>query len=109
MTGVIDEENKTISLVTADDLSSCTAEVVLDAHATISPDPAEAHDFNDGFEFTVTADNQTDKAVYKVLKQVPPKTDAGYAPGSETELFVNDLSMFGLPADPPPWARSMWC
>lgn len=100
MTGVIDENAKTISLVTADDLSEATAEAVVDAHATISPDPAEKHDFNDGFEFTVTADNGTTKAVYKVLKQVPPKVDAGYAPGSETELFVNDLSMFGLPADP---------
>ena len=100
MTGVIDEANKTISLVTIDDLSACTAEVVLDAHATISPNPAEVHNFNDGFEFTVTADNGTDKAVYKVMQQIPPKIDAGFAPGSETELFVNDLSMFGLPSDP---------
>lgn len=34
------------------------------------------------------------------MKQIPPKIDAGFAPGSETELFVNDLSMFGLPSDP---------
>ncbi len=100
LTGVIDEDSKTISLVTAEDLSNATAEVVLDAHATISPDPAEAHDFNSAFEFTVTADNGTSKAVYTVMKQVPPKVDAGYTPGSEKELFVNDLSMFGLPADP---------
>lgn len=100
MTGVIDETNKTISLVTAEDLSEAIAEVVLDAHATISPDPTEKHNFNNGFKFTVTADNGIDKAVYTVLKQVPPKVDAGYAPGSETELFVNDLSMFGLPTDP---------
>lgn len=100
MTGVIDEDSKTISLVTADDLSACTAEVVLDAHATISPDPAEAHDFNDGFEFTVTADNGTDKAVYKVVKNVPPKTDAGYAPGSEKLMFALDMTMLGVTSAP---------
>lgn len=96
MSGVIDEESKTISLVTADDLSNSTAEVVLDAHATISPDPAEAHDFNDGFDFTVTADNGVDKAVYHVLKQIPPKIDMGYTAGSEKELFSLDLGMIGV-------------
>lgn len=96
MSGVIDEENKTISLVTADDLSSSTAEVVLDAHATISPNPAEPHDFNGGFEFTVTADNGVDKSVYKVMKQIPPKIDMGYTTGSEKELFSLDMTMLGV-------------
>lgn len=99
MTGVIDEDSKTISLVTAEDLSSATAEVVLDAHATISPDPAEPHDFNDAFEFTVTADNGTSKAVYTVLKQVPPKIDAGYTPGSEKKLFELDMTTMGIQKD----------
>lgn len=96
MSGVIDEDSKTISLVTADDLSNSTAEVVLDAHATISPNPAEPHDFNDGFEFTVTADNGVNKSVYKVLKQIPPKVDLGYAAGSEKELFSLDMTTMGI-------------
>lgn len=96
LTGVIDEESKTISLVTAADLSEMTADVVLDPHATISPDPSVPHDFNDGFEFTVTADNGVDKSTYKVMKQIPQKMDNGYRAGSEKELFVNDMTTLGV-------------
>lgn len=96
LTGVIDEESKTISLVTAADLSEMTADVVLDPHATISPDPSVPHNFNDGFEFTVTADNGVDKSTYKVMKQIPPKIDNGYRAGSEKELFVNDMTTLGV-------------
>ena len=99
LSGVIDEDSKTISLVTADDLSNCTAEVVLDAHATISPDPAQPHNFNEPFEFTVTADNGTDKATYKIIKQVPPKIDAGYTAGSEKQLFELDMTTMGIQSD----------
>ena len=96
LSGVIDEDSKTISLVTMDDLSKMTADVVLDPHATISPDPSVPHDFNDGFEFTVTADNGVDKSTYKVMKQIPPKIDNGYRAGSEKELFVNDMTTLGV-------------
>ena len=61
LTGIIDEDAKTVSLVTAADLSAATATATLSAHATISPDPAQPHDMNNGFEFTVTADNGTSK------------------------------------------------
>lgn len=93
--GIIDEDNKTVSLLTAADLSEMTAEVVLDPHATISPDPAQPHNMNDGFLFTVTADNGTDKAVYKVIKHIPSKLPNGYRVGSETKLFENDMTMLG--------------
>lgn len=96
LTGVIDESAKTISLVTAADLSECTAEVTLSAHATISPDPTKVHDFNDGFQFTVTADNGTSKAVYTVKKQIPPKIANGYRKDSQTELFSTDLQTLGV-------------
>lgn len=96
LTGVIDEDSKTISLVTAADLAECTAEVTLSAHATISPDPAEVHNFNDGFKFTVTADNGTATAVYTVKKQVPAKIESGYRKGSQVAMFSNDLADFGV-------------
>ena len=92
LTGVIDEDAKTVSLVTAADLSAATATATLSPHATISPDPAQPHDMNNGFEFTVTADNGTSKAVYKVMKQVPPKKSSGYRTGSETKVFENDMT-----------------
>lgn len=97
---VIDQAAKTVSIATADDLTGLVAEVVLDPHATISPDPAVPHDFNEPFEFTVTADNGTDRAVYTVRKQVPPKIANGYAAGSETRLFTPlDMTAMGKTAD----------
>ena len=97
LSGVIDEDNKLISIVSPTDLSNATAEVVLDAHATISPDPAVPHNLNNEFEFTVTADNGVDKATYKVKKQIPQKLEVGYTPGSEKELFKPiDLTTFAI-------------
>ena len=92
LTGIIDEEAKTVSLVTAADLSAATATATLSAHATISPDPSQPRDMNSGAEFTVTADNGTSKATYKVLKQVPPKKSSGFRTGSQTKVFVNDMT-----------------
>lgn len=92
LTGVIDEDAKTISLVTTGDLSECTAEVSLSAHATILPDPTVAHNFNSDFKFTVTADNGTTKAVYTVKKEVPKKIASGMRKGSQVVLFSNDIA-----------------
>jgi hypothetical protein len=96
LSGIVDEDNKTISLVTAADLSECTAEVTLSPHATISPDPAIAHDYNDGFQFKVTADNGVNNQTYTVIKQVPAKIANGYRKGSETLLFENDMTTLGV-------------
>ena len=96
LTGVIDEDAKTISLVTAADLAECIADVTLSPHATISPDPATVHNFNDDFQFTVTADNGISKAVYTVKKQIPPKLVSGYRKGSQLEMFSTDLETLGV-------------
>ena len=68
---IIDEENKTISIPTADDLTDATFECTLSPHATISPEPGTPMDMNEGATVTVTADNGTDKATYTLLKLVP--------------------------------------
>lgn len=93
---VVDETNKSISIVTLDDLSNATAEAVLDAHATIVPDPHGTYNFNQPMSFTVTADNGVDKTVYQVVKRIPSKLDMGYAVGSEKELFSHDLRLLGI-------------
>lgn len=96
--GIIDEEHKTVSLISADDLSSCLAEYSLSAHATISPNPkVEALDFNSTVELTVTAHDGITKQIYKVQKAVPDKISYGYRKGSETELFKLDMGVIGLP------------
>lgn len=95
-TGVIDEAAKTIYLATGQDLTDLTADITLSPHATISPDPAQPLNYNTPVEFTVTADNGTDKATYTVIKQVPQKIKSGYRAGSETKLFENDMTTLGV-------------
>lgn len=96
LTGIIDEATKTVSIVTAEDLSQATAEVVLDPHATISPDPSVAFNMNDGYTFTVTADDGTNSSQYHIVKNIPPKVPSGYADGSETLLFQTDMTTIGV-------------
>ncbi|MBR4809848.1 MAG: DUF5018 domain-containing protein [Bacteroidales bacterium] len=98
LNGIIDKGTRNISLVTANDLSVAEATVTLSAHATISPDPAEPHNYNDGFTFTVTADDGKTTADYLVIKNVPQKIDYGLATTSAEKLFNMDPSTgLGLP------------
>lgn len=97
LSGIIDEEKKTVSLVTLDELSAATAEVTLSPHARISPDPAVAHNLdNNDFTFTVTADNGVDKAVYKLVKEIPKKLPNGYRKGSEKLVFEKSMLSLGV-------------
>ena len=99
LSGLIDKEQKSISLITANDLSVAEADVTISAHATISPDPTEAHDYNDGFTFTVTAHDGVTKAEYKVVKNIPEKIPFGLNPTSAEKLFNMDpVTGLGLPA-----------
>lgn len=99
LNGIIDKASRTVSLITANDLSVGEATVTLSAHATISPDPAEPHNFNDGFTFTVTADDGVTKADYLVVKNIPEKIDYGVNSTSVEKLFNMDpASGLGLPA-----------
>ena len=87
ISGIIDEEHKTVSLISAEDLSSCLAEYSLSSHATMSPDPkTEALDFNSPIELTVIAHDGVTKQTYTVQKAVP-----------DTELFKLDMGVIGLP------------
>ena len=98
LSGIIDKENRVISLVTANDLSVAEASATLSAHAKISPDPAEPHNYNDGFTFTVTADDGKTTADYTVVKNIPQKIGYGVNPTSAEKLFNLDPSSgLGLP------------
>jgi len=90
ISGIIDEEHKTVSLI--------SAEYSLSSHATMSPDPkTEALDFNSPVELTVIAHDGVTKQTYTVQKAVPDKIPYGYRKGSETELFKLDMGVIGLP------------
>ena len=98
LNGVVDKANKTVSLITAKDLSVAEATAMISPHATISPDPGTAHNYNEGFTFTVTAHDGVTKADYFVVKNVPEKIDYGVNPSSAEKLFNLDPSTgMGLP------------
>ena len=95
--GIIDNNNNTVSVVSVDDLSSCLAEITLSPHATISPDPrTTALDYNKEVKLTVTAHNGTDKKVYTVKKTTPEKIQYGF--NQMVPLFSLDAtSIMGFP------------
>lgn len=101
ISGIINETTKTISLVSAEDLSSQLAEFKLSPHAMISPDPsATALNYNEDQKLTVTAHDGTTKAVYTVKKSMPDKIAAGIRPGSAKILFAKKLiADLGAPAN----------
>lgn len=98
--GVVDKSNRKVSLISAEDLSSCYAEAEVSAHATISPDPSVTPlNYNEPVEFTVTAHNGVDKTVYTVVKEVPEKIPAGFNKESVELLFNFDpVATLGMPA-----------
>ena len=98
LSGMVDKTARKVSLITAKDLSVAEATVTLSAHATISPDPGEPHNYNEGFTFTVTADDGVTKAEYLVVKDIPEKIDYGVNTTSAETLFNLDPSSgMGLP------------
>ncbi len=100
LAGVVNKTTKQVSLLTAENLSSCLAEVQLSPHATIYPDPTvTALNYNEPVEFTVTADNGVDKAVYTVQKDMPNKIAKGFNANHLELLFNFDpVSNIGLPS-----------
>lgn len=99
LTGVIDKAAKTVTIITVEDLVSCTAKAQISAHATISPDPAEARSYDEPVKFTVTAHNGVDKTEYIVAKGLPEKIEKGFDLNTVEQLFNFDpVAMIGMPA-----------
>ncbi len=93
VTGIINNTNNTISLISADDLSACLANFQVSAHATISPDPSTTElNYNEPVELTVTAHNGIDSRTYTVAKSVPGKIPQGFNSESLELLFNVDAT-----------------
>lgn len=101
VTGVINNTNNTISLISAEDLSDCLANFQISAHATISPDPSTTPlNYNDPVELTVTAHNGTTSRTYTVTKSIPNKVQQGINKESLQELFkVDATAILNIPID----------
>ncbi len=95
ITGTIDEDNLTISLVTTENLSDVNVEYEISPHATISPDSTSTIDLNSDVKFTVTAQDGTTQ-VYTVSKAAPDKISYGYNENSEQELWSYDFTNYGF-------------
>ena len=92
LTGVINVETKTISLVAIEQLEPALAEITMSYHASISPDPrTEALNYNNDVELTVTAHDGVTSNVYTVKKEVPSKLTYGIRPGSAKLMFAKTL------------------
>ena len=92
LSGIINEVDKTISLLTLDELEPAVASVRLSYHASISPDPrTTALNYNQDVALTVTAHDGVTKNVYTVKKSVPSKLPFGVRPGSAKLMFAKQL------------------
>lgn len=97
LSGIINEETKTISLISADNIGENIADVAISHGATITPDPAkQALNYDQEQKLTVTAQNGTDKAVYTVKKEVPKKLAAGLRANSAKLLWAKKLTDIGI-------------
>ncbi len=92
ISGIIDEENKTISLISIEPIGEVPAEVSISHGATISPDPRTTPlNYDQEVTLTVTAQNGVNKVVYTVRKDVPNKVDRGMRNGSAKILWSKKL------------------
>lgn len=95
--GIINETNKTVSLMSVDPLGFSLADVALSHGATISPDPTKVSlNYDEPFNVTVTAQNGKDKAVYAVRTVKPNKLPKGMRQGSGKLLWSKSLGDLGI-------------
>lgn len=93
LTGVINQNTKTISLVSVDELGETPASYRLSYHATVSPDPATINlNYDSPITLTVTAHDGVGTNTYTVQKDIPVKIEKGIRDGSGKILFAKKLS-----------------
>lgn len=92
ISGIIDEQNKTISLISIEPIGEVLAEASLSHGATVSPDPRNtALNYDQEVTLTVTAQNGVNKSVYTIRKDVPNKVERGIRNGSAKILWTKKL------------------
>ncbi|MDD2512278.1 MAG: DUF5018 domain-containing protein [Proteiniphilum sp.] len=92
ISGIIDEQNKTISLISIEPIGQVLAELSISHGATIIPDPrTTAQNYDEDVMLTVTAQNGSDKAIYTVRKDVPNKVELGMRTGSGKVLWSKKI------------------
>lgn len=93
ISGIVNEEARTISFVAFGDLSQAQiSELSLSPHAEASVSVGDVLDLNANYELTVTADNGVSQTTYTLVKEAPGKLPKGIRPGSARILFERRLS-----------------
>jgi hypothetical protein len=94
VTGLIDQDKKTISLITVEDLSAVNVEVSMSAHATLDRS-LEGMNLNAPTQLTVIAHDGLSKTTYSIMKTAPAKITYGFRSGSENLSFNLNLGTLG--------------
>ncbi len=94
VTGLIDQDKKTISLITVEDLSAVDVDVAISAHATLDQSLVGV-DLNVPQKITVIAHDGQAKTTYTVMKTAPAKITYGFRSGSENLSFNLNLGTLG--------------
>lgn len=93
LSGIIDENAKTISLISLENIGSQLANATLSHGATMQPDPSKnAINYDSEVKLKVTAQNGTNTAEYTVKKAIPNKKDFGMRAGSAKILWSKKLN-----------------
>ena len=97
ISGIIDEVNKRISLISVDNIGEALADVAISHGATIAPDPSkQVLNYDQEFAVVVTAQNGVDKATYTVKKDIPRKMESGLRANSLKILWAKKLVDLGI-------------
>lgn len=93
ISGVIDDDKKTISLISIEPIGAGLANVNISHGATLTPDPREEQlNYNTPQQITVTAQDGETTSVYTIKKDVPQKTEFGMRSGSAKILWSKKIN-----------------
>lgn len=96
LTGIINEEAKTITMISIGNIGKAIAKVSYSHGATLSPDPTVTElNYDQDQQVTVTAQNGITKSVYTIKKGIPGKIAAGLRAGSAKLLWTKKLVDIG--------------
>lgn len=97
LTGIIDEKNHIISLISIGDIGEQLAEVTLSHGAILEPDIQNiALNYDEEHTVKVVAQNGEDQLIYTIKKNIPQKVPSGIRPNSGRLLWAKKLSDIGI-------------
>jgi len=94
VTGLLDQNAKTVSLITVEDLSNVDVTVTVSPHASVV-ESLKGMNLNNPTSITVLAHDGVAKTTYQIQKSAPPKIPYGFRSGSQNQAFNLKLDNLG--------------